>query len=56
MRGVSHLIKEEAQRGKCSLKLQKNDIHNDILVKELESAGYTVRSSVDGTLLFIYWS
>lgn len=56
LRAVSQLINEEAQKGKCILKVQKNDIHNDILVKELESAGYTVRSSVDSPLLFICWN
>ena len=56
LRGVSQLIKEEAQRGKCSLKLQKNDIHNDILVKELELAGYTHRSAIDSPILFIHWN
>lgn len=56
LRGVSQLIKEEAQKGKCILKVQKNDIHIDILIKELELAGYRLRSAIDSPILFIYWS
>lgn len=56
LRDVRQLIKEEAQKGKCILKLEKNYIHINVLVKELESAGYTLRSSVDDTLLYISWS
>jgi hypothetical protein len=55
LRGVSQLIKEEAQKGKCVLKVQKNDMHIDILIKELESAGYMLRSAIDSPILFIHW-
>ena len=52
---VMHKIKEVSHTGRCQASIPKNNTHNDILVTELEQAGYKTDLSVDGTHLYIGW-